>query len=262
MDEERQKPWRIPRGDRLTRTKARSGAEPTVEPRVQEVLAALERLRTKKDFENLAKFGITTDKAFGVSVAKLQALAKQLGRSHELAAALWETGWYEARMLTAFIDEPERVTPSQMDQWCRDFDNWAICDTLCMHLWDRTPHAWRKVTQWSRRKAEYEKRAAFALLASLAGHDKAAGDEPFLQMLPLIEAAATDERNFVKKAVSWALRRMGRRSAVLHAAALELAHRLADSTDRTSRWIGKDAIRDLTKPAVLRQIAKLRTALN
>src|SRR5687768_3295736 len=129
------------------------------------------------------RYAIHTPKSFGVSVAMIQQLAKRLGRDHELAAALWETGWYEARMLTAFIDEAERVTPGQMDRWARDFDNWAICDTLCFHLFDRTPHAWRKVEQWSRRRDEFVKRAAFALLASLALHDKREPDERFARSL-------------------------------------------------------------------------------
>jgi 3-methyladenine DNA glycosylase AlkD len=157
-------------------------------------------------------------------------------------------------MLTAFVAEPARVTPAQMDRWCRDFDNWAICDTLCFHLFDRTPHAFAKVEQWSDKRAEFEKRAAFALLASVAGHDKMAGDEAFLATLPLIERAATDERNFVKKGVSWALRRIGRRNRALNAAATQVAERLAASADATARWIGKDALRDITKPNALRSL--------
>src|SRR5262249_60696500 len=137
--------------------------------------------------------------------------------------------WYEARMLATFVDEPELVTPAQMDRWCRDFDSWAICDTACFHLFDRTPHAWRKVAQWSRRRDEFAKRAAFALLACLALHDKNAGDEPFLKCLPLVESAAEDERNFVKKGVSWALRLIGRRNLKLNAAAVAIAKRLATS---------------------------------
>jgi 3-methyladenine DNA glycosylase AlkD len=225
---------------------------------VQAALAALEEMSTPHDRENLARFGITASKAFGVSMANLQLLAKRLGRDHELAAALWETGWYEARMLTSFVDEPARVTPEQMDRWCRDFDNWGICDTVCFHLFDRTPHAWAKVTEWSGESAEFVKRAAFALLASLAGHDKKAGDAPFLAALPLIERAATDERNFVKKGVSWALRGAGRRSPALHAAAVELAQRLAASPEAAARWVGKDALRDLRKPAVLSRLSSAR----
>jgi 3-methyladenine DNA glycosylase AlkD len=225
---------------------------------VDAALAALEAKSTKRDRENLARFGITASKAFGVSVANIQLLGKRLGRNHELAAALWETGWYEARMLTAFVDEPERVTPAQMDRWCRDFDNWGICDTLCFHLFDRTPHAWEKVNRWHDRRAEFVKRAAFALLASLALHDKRTGDRPFVKGLVLVERAAGDERNFVKKGVSWALRLIGRRNAALNAEAVKVARRLSGSADAAARWIGRGALEELTSPLVMRQLATKR----
>jgi 3-methyladenine DNA glycosylase AlkD len=240
---------------RTKKTEPKSAAQRPIQEEVQAALAALEEMSTQHDRENLVRFGINASKAFGVSMANLLVLGKRLGRNHELAAALWETGWYEARMLTSFVDEPARVTPEQMDRWCRDFDNWGICDTVCFHLFDRTPHAWAKVAEWSDDREEFVKRAAFALLASLAGHDKKAGDEPFLAALPLIERAATDERNFVKKGVSWALRGSGRRSPALYDAAVELARRLAASPEAAARWVGKDALRDLAKPAVLSRLA-------
>jgi len=206
----------------------------------------------------MARYGIVADKVFGVSMGTMQSLAKELGRDHDLALALWDTRWYEARMLTAFVDEPERVTASQMDRWARDFDNWAICDTLCFKLFDRTPYAWRKVEQWSKRRDEFVKRAAFALLASLALHDKKALDAPFLESLELIEREATDERNFVKKGVSWALRSIGHRNHALHVASLDLAKRLAKSSDPTTRWTGKDALKDLMRPAVKKRVTAVR----
>lgn len=228
--------------------------------RVREALAWLERRGTKKNREGLARYAIVAPKVFGVSVASIRQLAKELGRDHELAAALWETGWYEARMLTAFVEEPDRVTSAQMDRWARDFDNWAICDTLCFHLFDRTPHAWRKIEQWSTKRDEFVKRAAFALLASVALHDKKEADAPFLRSLRLIETGAADDRNFVKKAVSWALRTVGRRNTALNAAAVELAKRLSESKERAPRWVGKDGLRELTSPAVLRRlVANART---
>ena len=143
-----------------------------LERQVRAALDWLKRHGTKANREGMARYAIPSDKAFGVSMADMKMLAKRLGRNHELAAALWDTGWYEARMLAAFVDEPARVTPAQMDRWCRDFDNWAICDTACFPLFDRTPHAWRKVEQWSRRRDEFVKRAAFALLWGLTVHDK------------------------------------------------------------------------------------------
>jgi 3-methyladenine DNA glycosylase AlkD len=241
--------------DRLPNAVVSTGM-PRNSEKVREVLDWLERRGTKKNREGMARYGIVAPKAFGVSVGTIQQLAKRLGRDHDLAAELWETGWYEARMLTSFVDDPARVTSPQMDRWARDFDNWAICDTVCFHLFDRTPHAWRKIGPWSRRRDEFVKRAAFALLAGLALHDKSAGDEKFLSTLPLIERAASDERNFVKKGVSWALRVMGRRNAKLNAAAVATARRLAESSDASSRWIGREALRELTSPLVRRVIAK------
>lgn len=216
-------------------------------PKVQFALTWLEEKSTDRDRENLDRFGIGAKNAIGVSMANIQRLAKILGRNHELAAALWKTGCYEARMLCAYVDEPAKVTAAQMDRWCRDFDNWAICDTLCFALFDRTQHAWSRVTPWSSKSGEFAKRAAFALLASLALHDKSAKDQLFIESLPLIERAASDDRNFVKKGVSWALRSIGRRNPELRAAAMPLVQQLAESAQSSERWIGKDALRDLTK---------------
>lgn len=222
---------------------------------VESVIARLKRLGNKTTRDGMARYAIPSDKAFGVPVGALRKLAKQLGQNHELAAALWDTGWYEARMLAAFLDVPASVTPAQMDRWCRDFDSWAICDTVCFHLFDRTPHAFRKVAQWCQRREEFVKRAAFALLASLALHDKGAADEPFFESLPLVERAATDARNFVKKAVNWALRAIGERNPLLSAAVVTVAKRLAASPDATARWVGKDALRQLASPAAKRRLA-------
>ena len=231
----------------MSPVKESAAAKPPIEKQVQAALQWLKSHATRRTREGMARYAIPSDNALGVSVADIRVLAKRLGRNHELAAALWETGCYEARMLTAFIDDPARVTPAQMDRWARDFDNWAICDTLCFHLFDRTPHAWAKVAQWSDKRGEFARRAAFALIASLAGHDKAAGDERFIESLVFIERAATDERNFVKKAVSWALRGLGRRNPKLNGRAVTVARRLADSPHAAARWVGKDALRDLTR---------------
>jgi 3-methyladenine DNA glycosylase AlkD len=203
----------------------------------------------------LARYGLPTDKAFGLSVATLKSYAKTLGRNHDLAVALWQTGWTDARMLAALVGEPGRVTPAEMDAWCRDFDSWGIVDTVCFTLWDRSPHAWPKAKQWVTRQPEFEKRAGFVLMACLAAHDKRAADGAFLPLLPLIEKGAGDERNFVKKGVSWALRHIGHRSKKLHAAAIKTATRLSKSADRTQRWVGKDALNDLMRPTVVRKVA-------
>ncbi len=186
----------------------------------------------------------------------IKVLAKRLGRNHELAAALWDSGWHEARILSSFVDEPERVTPAQMDRWSRDFDNWGICDSVCFHLFDRTPHAWRKVSQWADRNEEFVKRAAFALLWGLSVHDKQAKDRPFLEGLRLVERAATDDRHYVKKAVNMSLRAIGKRNPGLNSAAVEVARRLADSPQASPRWVGKDAMKELTGASVKRRLHK------
>ena len=204
----------------------------------------------------MLRFGIPNDNALGVPVGKMQKLAKEVGRNHQLAEALWQTGIYEGRMMAALVDEPELVTPAQMDRWCKDFDNWGIVDTVCFKLFDLTPHAWKKVEQWARRKEEFQKRAAFALLACLGVHDKHATDEQFLRCLPLIEKASTDERNFVKKGVSWALRVVGRRNIELNKACTELATRLANTANPTARSLGKEALREFRGAVVKKRLQK------
>jgi 3-methyladenine DNA glycosylase AlkD len=214
-----------------------------------DAIDALKQLGTRKGRDGMARYGLPSDKAFGVSVKDVQALAKRLGKDHRLAAALWTSGWHEARMLACYVDEPARVTSTQMDAWVRDFDNWGICDTVCFVLFDKTPHAWKKVEAWSKRREEYVKRAAFALLWGLTVHDKEAEDARFLRGLELIEVAATDERHYVKKAVNMALRATGKRNAPLRAAALATARKLALLTSEPARWTGKDALRELSKRA-------------
>jgi 3-methyladenine DNA glycosylase AlkD len=241
------KPTRAPRGAAIVRP---------LQHQVDEVLSWLERSGSKAGREGMARFAIPSDKAFGVSVGALRQQAKRLGTNHELAAALWDTGWYEARMLAIFVDEPARVTSAQMDRWCRGFDNWAIVDTACFHLFDHTPHAWRKVEQWAGRRDEFGKRAGFTLLWSLSVHDKSADDASFIAGLQLIEREAGDDRHFVRKAINMALRAVGKRNRALNTAALVVARRLAGSAGRAPRWIGKDALRELTSASVLQRLAK------
>jgi 3-methyladenine DNA glycosylase AlkD len=239
---------------------ARAPVSAPLEDDVQAVLAWLKRTGTKANRDGMARYAIPADKAFGVTVGALRQQAKRLGPNHDLATALWTAGWYEARMLATFVAEPERVTPAQMDKWADDFDSWAICDTACFHLFDRTPHAWRKVAQWARRREEFVKRAAFALLWALSVHDKRAADAAFIRGLALAEHAATDERNFIKKAVNMALRAIGKRNRALNAATVTVARRLADSSNAAARWVGKDALRELTGPAVTRRLAARQPA--
>ena len=171
-----------------------------------------------------------------------------------MICTLWDTGIYEARMLTSFVADPAELSSTQMNRWCKDFDNWAICDAMSFNLFDRTPFAWAKVEQWSGKRNEFEKRTAFALLWSLTVHDKVASDSRFRHGLELIEREAVDDRNFVKKAVNMALRAVGKRNHALNFAALEVARRLAASPDSTQQWIGKDAWRELTSASVLKRL--------
>jgi 3-methyladenine DNA glycosylase AlkD len=221
-----------------------------------DVLAWLERRGTRANVRGMARYGIVARKAVGVSMGTMQTLQKRIGTDHDLAVKLWESGWHEARLLAAMVGDPARVTRREMNAWAADFENWADCDTVCFKLWDRTPLAWEKARQWATSPRELVKRAGFALMACLALHDKAAPDRPFLAFLPLIEKGARDERNFVKKGVSWALRSIGRRNRALHTAALALARRLAGSENGAPRWVGRDAARELAGPVVRSQLAR------
>ena len=225
----------------------------------EEVRVALEWLKshaTTATRDGMARYGIPSHHAIGVAMRDIKALGKQLGPNQALAAALWETGVYEARMLASFVGDPARITAAQMDRWCQDFDNWAFCDAMCFNLFDRTPHAWAKVAQWSGSPEEFVKRTAFALLWSLSVHDKEASNQRFVEGLALIAKAATDERNFVKKAVNMALRAIGKRNRALNASAVAVARQLADSADATARWVGKDALRELTSASVVRRTGR------
>ena len=225
-------------------------------PTLPDALHSLERLRTPRDLANLDRFGIAATNPIGVSMANIQKVARTLGRDHALAAALWDTNVYEARLLAAYVDDPAQVTVAQMDRWCRDFDNWGVCDTLCFSLFDKAPRSWSRVAAWAPKRAEFVRRAAFALMASFAVHDKSADDASFVEALPLIADAASDSRPLVRKGVSWALRTTGRRNRSLHEAALAVATRLAASEDAGARWVGKDAVRELTGPIVARVLKK------
>jgi 3-methyladenine DNA glycosylase AlkD len=220
------------------------------------VLRWLERRGTKRNRDGMDRFAIRSGRRFGVSMETMRPLIRTLGRDHELALALWNTGWLEARILASFVDDPARVTAAQMEVWAREFDNWAVCDGACCHLFDRTPYAWSMLARWSRRRAEFVRRAAFATLAGLAVHDKRASDAQFVGVLPLIEQAAHDDRNFVKKSVNWALRQIGKRNAVLHREAIAVAERLIRRPESSARWIGHDALRELRSASVMARLER------
>jgi len=212
---------------------------------VEDVLRWLVRHGKRSTMEGMARYGIPSDGAYGVTYGALRAFAKGIEPDHDLARALWSSGRYEARMLATLVDDPAAVTVAQMNAWARDFDTWGICDTACFALFDRTPHAWSRVRAWSGARALFTKRAAFALLWGLTVHDKAAPDSAFLACLPLIEAAAVDERDLVKKGVDMALRALGKRNEALRKAAVELAGRLASSSKGAQAWIGRSTLREL-----------------
>ena len=212
-----------------------------------EVLEWLRRKGTWKTVAGMARYGIEAKRAFGVPMGTLKTLARKIGKNHELAIQLWNSDWYEARLLAALIGDPEKLTRRQMNAWASDFENWADCDTACFALFDRSPLAWEKARRWSGSPREFVKRGGFVLMACLALHDKRAPDKPFLGFLPLIEKGARDDRNFVSKGVNWALRSIGRRNKTLKAAALKVAGRLAKSQEPAPRWAGTDAIRQLKR---------------
>ena len=221
-----------------------------------EVLTWLERRGTRRNVLGMARYGIKARRVFGVSMGTMLSLRKRIGTDHALAVAMWATGWYEARLLAALVGDPKRLTRRQMNAWASSFENWADCDTVCFHLFDRSPFAWEKARQWAASPREFVKRGGFALMASLALHDKAAPDKNFLPLLPLIAKGARDERNFVKKGVSWALRSIGRRNRALNAASLKVARRLASSEEASCRWVGKDALRELSSSKVRSRLSR------
>lgn len=223
---------------------------------IKSVLKRLEAMGDRANAEGMARFGINPDKTLGVPMPALRKLGKELGKDHALALALWDSGVHEARILASIVDELEKVDEGQMERWVRDFDSWDVCDQVCMNLFDRTTYCDAKIREWSGREREFEKRAAFALIASSAVHDKRSPDSHFLAYLPIIEKSAGDERNFVRKAVNWALRQIGKRNAALNSAAIASAKRLRSQDSKSARWIASDALRELEGSQVQTMLSK------
>ena len=218
---------------------------------IEQVISRLREMANPADLDGMAHFGIQTSHALGgISMPRLKSLTKEIGKDHELAVQLWASGIHEARLLACMVADPKATTGEQMEQWAVDFDSWDVCDTCCGYLFDKTPIAYSKALEWSRRDEEFVKRAGFALMAYLAVHDKKAPDETFLQFLPVIKREATDDRNFVKKAVNWALRQIGKRNMKLNLAAIETAQEIREIDPKSARWIAADALRELTGDAV------------
>ncbi len=220
--------------------------------------AVLEKLKAHADPKvraAMVRFGVHVKKAHGISMPVLHKLAREIGTDHRLAQQLWASGIHEARILAGMMDDPAEVTPQQMERWARDFNAWDVVDGSCCHLFVFAAPAWRKALEWSRREPEYVKRAGFALMAYLAVHDKQAPDAKFERLLPIIQRQATDERNFVRKAVNWALRQIGKRNRRLNRLAIRAAKRIRAMDSSAARWVAADALRELTNPAVQRRLS-------
>jgi 3-methyladenine DNA glycosylase AlkD len=220
------------------------------------VLRELKNLANPKVREKMAYFGVNVPKAHGISAPVLHALARRIGKNHELAEQLWTTGIHEARILAALIGESGKVTSAQMERWVREFDSWDVVDAACCYLYAHAVPAWTKIKAWSRRREEFEKRAAFSLAAYLSYKDKTAPDARFERFLRVIEREAYDERNFVRKAVNWALRNIGKRNLRLNGAAILAAERIRRQGSRSARWIAADALRELKSDAVQRRLRR------
>jgi 3-methyladenine DNA glycosylase AlkD len=214
------------------------------------VMESLRALARPDQLEGMARFGIVGEGRLGISIPNLRRLSRGLGKNHALALQLWDTGIPDARILASMVDDPGELTARQMDRWVTGFESWDVCDQVCMNLFDRSPVAWKKVVEWAKRDEEFVKRAAFSLIACLAWHDREAPDDRFLALLPVIRTASTDERNYVRKAVNWALRHIGKRNARLNRAAIAEARIIQTIDSRSARWIATDALRELRDPTV------------
>jgi 3-methyladenine DNA glycosylase AlkD len=223
------------------------------------VKEVLDKLRTKARPENLsgmAKYGMAVEQRLGVSVPEVRKLAKEIGTDRKLALELWKTGIAEARILAAMVDDPSKLTEEQMEDWVKDIDSWDVCDQVCMNLFEKNQLAWKKIMDWSEREGEFVRRTAFSLIACLAWHDKKASDEKFIELLPVMIRGSTDERNFVKKAVNWALRNIGKRNLNLNKAAIEAAKEIQRLDSKAARWIAADAIRELESDPIQQRLSR------
>lgn len=223
------------------------------------IIKKLEELSNPTIAKGMAWAGIKAQKVYGISMPNLRKIAKETGHDHILAQKLWASGIHEARIIACMIDDPKMVTEGQLESWVRDFDSWDVCDGCCGNLFDKTEFAYQKAVEWSSRQEEYVKRAGFVMMATLAVHDKKAKDDQFLKFLPIIERESTDDRNFVKKAVNWALRQIGKRNAALNRAAIRTTKAIHSIDSGTARWIASDALKELSSAAVQRRIGARKT---
>jgi len=217
---------------------------------VKDVLDELQNKAQPEQLKGMAKYGMTVEQRLGVSVPDMRKLAKEIGRDHKLALDLWRTGIAEARIVAALVGDPAKLTEEQMEDWVKGINSWDVCDQVCMNLFEKNQFAWKKIVDWSEREEEFVKRTAFSLIACLAWHDKQASDEKFIELLPVVIRGATDERNFAKKAVNWALRNIGKRNLNLNEAAIDAAKEIKRLDSKAARWVAADAIRELESDAI------------
>ncbi|MGD0918544.1 MAG: DNA alkylation repair protein [Thermodesulfobacteriota bacterium] len=222
----------------------------------KEVIQQLESLSDPTAVAGMQRFGIQTKYIYGISIPHLRKMAKQIGRSHPLAQRLWASGIHEARILASMVDDPEVVTEEQMERWVKDFDSWDVCDQCCNNLFYKTKLAYQKAVQWSGRNEEFVKRAGFVLMAVLAVHDKEVRDRKFVKFFSIIRREATDDRNFVKKAVNWALRQIGKRNLNLNGMAIKIAKEIREIDSKAAKWIASDALRELTSKTIQVKLCK------
>jgi len=222
----------------------------------RDIIKKLKSLYNPKNLEGMAKFGINPQNTLGISVYVVRDIAKEIGKNHKLAGQLWNSEIHEARILSGLIDEPDKVTEKQMESWVKDFDSWDVCDQVCSNLFDKTSFAYEKAFEWSKREEEFIKRAGFVLMASLSVHDKKAEDIEYEQFFPIIKKHSTDERNFVKKAVNWALRQIGKRNLSLNKKAIQTALEIQKIDSKNARWIANDALRELRSKKVQKRLSK------
>ena len=223
---------------------------------VKDVLDKLQSKARPEQLQGMAKCGMAVEQRLGVSVPDMRKLAKEIGRDHKLALDLWRTGIAEAKIVAAMVGEPDKLTEKQMEDWVTGINSWDVCDQVCMNLFERNQLAWKKIVDWSEREDEFVKRTAFSLIACLAWHDKKVSDDKFIELLPVIVREATDERNFVKKAVNWALRNIGKRNLNLNEAAIDTAKEIQRLDSKAARWIAADAIRELESYAIQSRLKK------
>jgi 3-methyladenine DNA glycosylase AlkD len=225
-------------------------------PSVDEVLEKLKSKANPDAVEGMSRYGMASEKRLGVSVPDMRKIAKEAGKDHVLSLGLWKTGIPEARIVAAMVGEPEKLNEEQMEDWVKDINSWDVCDQVCMNLFEKTPLAWKKILDWSERKEEFVKRTAFSLIACIAWHHREARDEEFIHLFPVIKGAAADPRNFVKKAVNWALRNIGKRNLNLNKAAVEAAKQIQLMDSKPARWIARDALRELESEKVRKRLKK------